>query len=349
MSRSRGRRSSQTRPATEGSSSNKAISTYDRAFQQVLTDFNVYPPYYKPSGGRVAPKPVNLANIHKRLAQPRASLSPTRFPQEQHDSFVDLDANAGKEGQVKTNVIPIIAGTIKDARTASGEIPFTNLTPLIDNEHLAPGNPDFWRGAHPEDLERSARMDLLHTIVPSTQHDLPILPNHFLAAKGPDGTAAVAVRQATHDGFLGSRGMQDLRNYGRAEPQFDGQARVFSHIYSNGQLHMFTNHPVEPKTAGGRASYYMTHLRCFAMRDTLEVFVTGATYYRNSLDLAEEWRDEAISAANEVVAKRVRGSPVASNNAGARFALDSLAVESQVEPALSVSSEDFATTASGQE
>jgi hypothetical protein len=46
-----------------------------------------------------------------------------------------------------------------------------------------------------------------------TQHDLPIAPNFFLAAKGPDGSAAVAKRQACYDGALGERGMHSLQSY----------------------------------------------------------------------------------------------------------------------------------------
>ena len=96
--------------------------------------------------------------------------------------------------------------------------------------------PDFFRGARPEDLERQARKDLMHTIVPSTQNDLPVLPNHFLAAKGPDGTAAVAIRQATYEAYFGARDTQAVHNYGRAKPQFDHNAYAFSGIYSQGQL-----------------------------------------------------------------------------------------------------------------
>ncbi|KAI0187943.1 hypothetical protein F4808DRAFT_466292 [Astrocystis sublimbata] len=40
-------------------------------------------------------------------------------------------------------------------------------------------------------------------IVPSTQPDLPVAPNFFLAAKGPDGSLAVVERQACYDGALG--------------------------------------------------------------------------------------------------------------------------------------------------
>jgi hypothetical protein len=57
--------------------------------------------------------------------------------------------------------------------------------------------------------------------VPFTQQDLPIAPNFFLAAKGPDGSASVAKRQACYDGALGARGIHSLQEYGKDEPVFD--------------------------------------------------------------------------------------------------------------------------------
>lgn len=69
---------------------------------------------------------------------------------------------------MKKNMIPFIEGTIKDLRTASGEIPFTNLTPLVADENLVSDNLDFYRGARPEDLKREVRKDLRYTIVLST-------------------------------------------------------------------------------------------------------------------------------------------------------------------------------------
>lgn len=65
-------------------------------------------------------------------------------------------------------------------------------------------------GARPEQLDRRIRIELSDQIVLSTQHDLPIAPNFFLAVKGLDGLVLVAKRQACYDGVLGVRGMQLL-------------------------------------------------------------------------------------------------------------------------------------------
>ena len=115
------------------------------------------------------PEPRNWDYINERLAQPRSSLSPSKFSKEQHKAFVRIDAGAAKEGQVKKSVIPIIEGTIKDPKTTSGEIPFTNLAPLVTDQNLVRGNPDIYHGARPEQLERRVRDELGHYIVLSTQ------------------------------------------------------------------------------------------------------------------------------------------------------------------------------------
>lgn len=56
------------------------------------------------------------------------------------------------------------------------------------------------------------------SVIPSTQEDLPIAPSFFLAAKGPDGSAAVTKRQASHDGAMGAKGIDSLKSYGQEKP-----------------------------------------------------------------------------------------------------------------------------------
>src|SRR2546423_1000266 len=68
--------------------------------------------------------------------------------------------------------------------------------------HFVPGNPDIYYGARPEQLDRQVCDVLSGHIIPSTQDDLPIVPNFFLA-KDPEGSLAVAGRQACYDGALG--------------------------------------------------------------------------------------------------------------------------------------------------
>ena len=74
----------------------------------MLVDFHVFPPHYKDADGNSAPEPGNWDYINERFAQPRPSFSPSKFSKEQHKEFVELDASAAKESDVKKNMIPII-------------------------------------------------------------------------------------------------------------------------------------------------------------------------------------------------------------------------------------------------
>ena len=209
---------------------------------------------------------------------------------------MQADADAFKEKQVVSSVIPKIEGKLKDGKCVAGGIPLTNLEQLTDGP-FAPGNTDHFYGARPEQLQRTVRDELHHQIIPSTQHELPMAPNFFLAVKGPDGSAAVMKKQACYDGALGSRGMHALQVYGKI-PTYDNCAYTFTSTYHDGTLKMFTSHPVEPK-AGEPPRYYMHQIDCFAMTGNRDVFRKGATLYRNAREEAEKMRNAFIDAANE--------------------------------------------------
>jgi hypothetical protein len=245
---------SNTKPTTN---TTKSTGPYDRGFQQNLIDGGVYPDEYEYPDGRVPLQPDNWEDINQRLAQPRLSLSPSKFSNEQFRKFKRADANAFKEKQVTTSVIPIIEGEIRDAKYVSGGIPFTNLD-YLTNGTLVPGNPDLYYGARPEQLDRRVRDELSGHIISSTQDDLPIAPNFLLAAKGPDGSLAVAGRQASYDGALGARGQLSLQSYGEDEPVYDNIAHTITSIYHGGQLKMYTSYPTQPINPGGRPEYCMT-------------------------------------------------------------------------------------------
>lgn len=268
-----------------------------RKFQQNLIDHGVYPYNYEYPDGRVPAKPTNWEEINQRLVQPRSSLSPSKFSEEAFAKFIKADANASKENRVTNSVIPIIEGKIQDERCVSGGIPLTNLDHLTDGT-LSAGNPDLYYGARPEQLSRRIRNELGGHIVPSTQEDLPMTPNFFLAAKGPDGSAAVARKQACYDGALGARGIQSLQSYGQPEPIYDNNAYTVTSIYFDGVLKMYTSHPSQPTGPENRPEYFMNQLRSFSLTDTPEAFRQGATAYRNARDWAKEKRDGFIEAAN---------------------------------------------------
>ncbi|PVH91139.1 hypothetical protein DM02DRAFT_620670, partial [Periconia macrospinosa] len=215
-----------------------------------------------------------------------------------YEQFVQADADASKEKQVSESVIPIVEGKIRDAKCRSGGIPFTNLDPLTDGT-LKPGNPDVYYGARPEQLSRKVRDELSGDVIPSTQHDLPMVPNFFLAAKGPDGSLAVAGRQACYDGALGARGIHILRSYRQEEPTYDNNAHAITSIYHGGTLKMYTSHAAPPPSAGGRPEYHMTQLNTWGLTGNPAACRDGLRAYRNARDWCEEQRDEAIRQANE--------------------------------------------------
>ncbi|KAK5086187.1 hypothetical protein LTR70_007432 [Exophiala xenobiotica] len=289
------RSTSNTRPSTNTSTS-KSSGPYNRNFQQNLIDGGVLPPAYRYPDGRLPKKPDNWEDIQRRLRGPRPSLSPSKFMEEDHEIFVQADADAAKEKQVTTSVIPIIEGNIGDAKCVSGGIPFTNLDPLTDGT-LAPGNPDVYYGARPEQLDRRVRDELSGLIIPSTQHDLPVVPNFFLAAKGPDGSAAVAKRQAYYDGALGARGIHSLQFYCQESSSYDNNAYTISSVYHDGTLKMYTSHR-HSTGPGSQPEYYAHQLNTWGMTGNVETFRQGAAAYRNARDWAKEQREEAIRQAN---------------------------------------------------
>ncbi len=284
--------------STPNTTTTKSTGPYDRAFQQHLIDFGIFPDGYEYPDGRVPSEPDNIDEIRAALAQPRPSLSPSRFSNEEFRKFKRADTHASKERQVTTSVIPIIEGDIGDTKCVAGEVPFTNLDHLTDGS-LVPGNPDLYYGARPEQLDRHVREELSGHIVPSTQHDLPVVANFFLAVKGPDGSAAVAQRQASYDGALGARGIQSLHSYGASGSTQDKTARTVTCTYHDGQLKMYTTHPVHATTPQPRTEYVMTQVKAFALTSDSDSFRQGATAYRNARDWAKRQRDEAIRKAND--------------------------------------------------
>jgi hypothetical protein len=303
LSSSKRRRSTDPRstdPSSTTSKSKKSTTPYDRGFEQKLVDGGVYPDEYEYPDGRVPSPPDNWEEFNQRLMQPRPSLSPSQFSDEAFRKFKRANAHAFKEKQVTTSVIPIIEGEIRDAKCVAGDIPFTNLDHLTDGT-LAPGKPDLFYGARPEQLDRRIRDELSGSIIPSTQEDLPMAPNFFLAVKGPDGSAAVAKRQACYDGALGARGMQSLQLYGQDEPVYNKNAYTITSTYHDGQLKMYTTHIIPPAGPGKPPEYQMTQLNTWGLTGNANTFRQGATAFRNGRDLAKEWRDKLVSAANERV------------------------------------------------
>ncbi|KAF2104144.1 hypothetical protein NA57DRAFT_70357 [Rhizodiscina lignyota] len=278
-------------------------SPYSRNFEQILKDHGVFPAFYKYSDGRKPEKPKNLDEIRERAKQRRPSLSLSRFTDEEFEKFQETTANAKKEEQATKSIVSIIEGSSGETKYVCGKIKFGNLQSLVgltSDYTLTPGNPDLYDGALPEQLDRRIRDRLKGMIIPSTQDDLPIAPNFFLHAKGPDGTSAVVRRQCVYDGALGERGQHQLRSYGTNEPEFDNNAHTITSIYEGDKLSMYTIYTARTNGPNGRQEYYTHLIGSWAMDGDIETFRNGAAAFRNLRDWAKEQRDGAIGLANSV-------------------------------------------------
>jgi len=304
-SSSKRRRSTDIRSAT--SKSRKSTTAYDRGFEQNLIDHGVYL-------DNRAQTPVNWEEINKRLANPRPSLSPSKFSEGAFRAFQMSDFRAKDEDDVMINVVPVISGVDQDNNFSARNTQFGNLKPLTDGTIAAP-QPDLYYGARPEQLDRQIRKELSGYIVPSTMEDKPMAPNFYLEAKGPDGSLAVARRQACHGGASGERAFSRLQSYRKKELIYDNNAHTITSIYHGGQLKMYTTHITAPAGPGKLPEYHMTQLRSFALTDTIDTFRQGAAAFRNGRDLTKEWRDNVIIAANERVgSQNAESSSVQSSN-----------------------------------
>jgi hypothetical protein len=184
-------------------SKTKKTSPYDPNFEQNLIDNKTYPSHYDFPDDRVPPKPDNWKDINERLKKPRSSLSPSRFSDEAFDIFVRTNSRALNEDAVMGDVFPVIQGTARILSVKN--LMFRNLVQLT-HDNLVDAKPDFYDGVRPALIDLRIREELGSYITPATQGEAPALPNFFIEAKGPDGSAAVARRQACFDGALGARG-----------------------------------------------------------------------------------------------------------------------------------------------
>ncbi|KAI0399003.1 hypothetical protein F4802DRAFT_612897 [Xylaria palmicola] len=279
----------------------KRITPYSRAFQQHLIDNGIFPNRYQNPEGQILAPPENLEEILQAMTKPRPDLSPSHFTEEDFETFLQAHGNARKESQVMATVISIIEGE-KDVSCTCGKIPFKNLDYLTEN-NLAPGNPDIYYGSKPEQLNQEVREKLRGHIVPSTQDNLPILPNFFLSVKGPAGSQAIADREASYNGTLGARGIDSLQKYG--DPDFDSgnKAYTVSSTFNYGCLQIYTIHVLSSTGSEASSKYLTRQIKGYVLTSDIDQFRAGVSAYRNLRDWAKEKRDEAIQKANKRAAR----------------------------------------------
>ncbi|KAH0538442.1 hypothetical protein FGG08_004990 [Glutinoglossum americanum] len=275
--------------STTNTTRKKKISPHEPNFQQHLIDHGIYP-------ANRDQKPNNWEEITHRLDQRRPSLLSSRFSEEAFDAFTQAAEGASTESQLMRTAFPMISGNAKIP--TQGDMVFNNLGKLTDGSLTKP-KPDFWDGSQPRELDIRLRDELGSYISPLTVLDAPALPNLFVEEKGPDGSVAVAKRQACYDGTLGARGVHKLRSFGTdAATVYDNKSYTISSTYHDGHLRLYTHHPTQPTAPGREPEYHMTPLGSFSMTHSIETFREGASAFRNARDWAKEKRDELIRDAN---------------------------------------------------
>jgi hypothetical protein len=279
----------QTPPTTKYSSA-------DAAYEQALIDAGIYPYGYDYSDDDDPPIPNNVEEIRERLGQPRPSLSPSRFATEDFKNFEKENMRARTEADVMRNVFPIFEG--RHSVPYGSERRFNNFAPLADNLKVV--QPDYYNGSRPSQIDPQVRKDLSKQIMPSRKHHTPAFPNNFTEVKGPDGNAPELKRQITADLAYGARGMLKMQSYKQGGDTFDGNAYTLGSTFHSGSgvLTMYAMHPTQPADPDGQPEYHTTQLGSFAMTHNRDACAEGMKWFRNSRDLAKEYRDAAIAGAN---------------------------------------------------
>ncbi|GAB0145576.1 hypothetical protein EsHS_00006003 [Epichloe bromicola] len=272
--------------------SRSGSSRYGKEFEQHLRDHGVYMNNRKS-------KPLNTEEARARLEQSRASLSPSQFTAEQFETFQRKNEDVVFESDVMADVIPIICGSCRIP--SKQNVLFTELAPLTTSNAVRP-KPDHFDGANLEILNVEVRNDseIKQNVIPTKHPSVPVAANFFIEAKGPDGNASVAHRQACYDGAYGARAMHALQNYGKSQPEYDGNAYTYSSTYhpATGTLQLYAHHVTAPSPTGERQEYHMTPTGAYALTHSRESFVQGAAAFRNARDTARRHRDHFIQAAN---------------------------------------------------
>lgn len=234
------------------------------------------------------PKPSNWDIIKSMLQQ-----NPVICTEAEYTDFVKKANVAQGETKIRSSLFPILRGNEPDLYEE--DLPFNNLTPLVPG--ISNAKPDIFYGSHTTQLKPHIRSALRQMIIPSKQshHNVPMLPNLFLEAKGPDGSPAVLKRQVLHDGSLGARGIQALRSWGR-HPSFDDRAYTISATLHDGVLRLYTTHPA---MYDNKMVFYTNRVGVYSLEEDPRSLGKGLTAFRNSRAWARAQRAIIIAQANQ--------------------------------------------------
>ena len=272
------------------SSDSKITSTYSESFQNLLESQGVLP------ASSDSP-PLNEQEIRERLEVPRASLSPSRFPDEDVRAFQkELRHSRTTESGLQEAATRMLVGGYRF--NGLHNLRFNNMLPPVPATNTTNPQPDYYLGAPANTVPQDIRDNLQRQIEPSLKRHCPLLPNYFIEYKPPSGNGDVAERQVTWDGCHGARALQEYQSYGLAKPVIDNVARTFSVTVNGDHVQVYTHHTSVPK--GGSQSIYHT----FPIdADTLAGNPSRVRHTlamtRNCADLADELRATVVSATKQ--------------------------------------------------
>ncbi|KAI1283600.1 hypothetical protein F5Y07DRAFT_350095 [Xylaria sp. FL0933] len=279
---------------TESTDMTKKTSSSSRGpdFERHLADHSIFLHDRRSSA-------LNIQDICGRLHRSRSSLSLSRFSEKDFEAFKRTNDTIANEDDVMIDILPVIYGSSKIL--SKRNLLFTELKP-ITNESTTKPKPDAFDGAHPTAIDKQIRSkrDIYPLIIPTKYMHVPVAPNFFVEVKSQSGDPAVLKRQACYDGAYGARAMHCLQNYGKDELVYDGNAYTFSAIYHPGlsMLALYAHHVTAPTISGGKPEYHMTQVAGYYLMNNRKGLIEALTAFRNLRDIAQEFRDGFIEAAN---------------------------------------------------
>ncbi len=239
-------------------------------------------------------KPGNYNDMRDRLAQPRGSLSPSRFSDTNYENFLEAVDNAREDTQIMSDVFTTLKGPKVYPSTTNR--PCNNWAPLTSPKLVTP-KPDYFDGERQTPGDAKLREILDSLIVPSTSSDAPFVPNFLAEAKAPGASIEIARRQIVYDGAFGARAMLHLRAYG-GEETYDGNAYTLTSTYTDGKLEIFAHRMTPPDEPGMRPCHHTVSVGKWMHDEEIHAYRRGATAFRNAGDLARKFRKAFIADAN---------------------------------------------------
>ncbi|RSL83535.1 hypothetical protein CEP52_016691 [Fusarium oligoseptatum] len=266
------------RDSTTESSSTETLSTTASEFATQARENGILDPFSsKP--------PMNLEEIHRRLARTRATASP---PESAYEDYAHTVGTAPNEATI---VIEASGRLLKEyPRKGYKKVfkqAFTGYPKDVGfNNGLSAPQPDFIEGVEAEEyrpflIDRHVRGAVLYKDNP---HSIT-LPHIAGEWTGPDGSMAEARMQAAYDGAALVYARNQALDAAK-EPYLAGHAKVTTFTTDGNNLNLFAHYAAE--TEDGTLEYHQYLIKSLSLMDSHAGYKEGRKQLRNAQDLARE-------------------------------------------------------------